>query len=74
MDHNENEIVLKVCSKCHNGFILGVGGFFVDEDTLSCDTCAGVERDAEGNAWLPDETEIVWEDGTVTTRAEAFAK
>lgn len=69
-----NGVVMEVCGKCGNDFELGYNGLYMDDDTLSCDTCAGVKRDADGNAWLPGEDQILWEDGTVTTRAEAFGE
>jgi hypothetical protein len=69
-----NQIVMKVCRNCGNGFVLGTGGLYIRGELPLCDTCAGVERDSDGNAWLPGEDQILWEDGSITTRAEAFAK
>jgi hypothetical protein len=72
-----HKIVMAVCNTCGNGFVLGEAGVFTTLDTgeevTVCDTCMGIERDKDGNAWLPEWTEILWKDDTITTRAEAFS-
>jgi hypothetical protein len=45
----------------------------------NCDQCAGVQRDANGFAWLPGEMEMVLQDmqtGEIrtVTRSEAFGE
>lgn len=72
-----HKIVMAVCHKCGNGFQLGLSGVFTvlddGEEITMCDTCLNIERDSDGNAWLPGDFGITWEDGTVTTREEAFS-
>jgi hypothetical protein len=70
--------VIKKCKECGKKFDLGLVGVWCDDGSRRgayvCDDCAGIERDADGNAWMPEQTLITWEDGTVTTREEAFSK
>jgi hypothetical protein len=57
---------------------------FFSRDVPVCDSCAGVERDLNGYAWSPDETEHTYakdirEDGTLVdpetvTREQAFGR
>lgn len=67
----------KKCLNCGTEFTMGVNGTYYRGETPLCDTCTGVERDAEGNAWEPGETEhtycdLLGENEHVVTREEAF--
>jgi NADH pyrophosphatase NudC (nudix superfamily) len=62
----------KTCPHCGTSYRLGRTGV-----EGGCDNCLGIQRDRNGYAWLPDETEQTYMDvdtGTVytVTRAEAF--
>jgi len=63
-----------ICPKCGNEYQMGRDGA-----TDGCDKCLGIERDREGFAWLPEETEHRYmrlADETIytVTRAEAFGR
>lgn len=63
-----------ICPKCGKPFSMGDNGT-VD----GCDGCTGVQRDRNGYAWFPDETEQVYLDENTgellaVTREEAFGK
>jgi hypothetical protein len=68
------------CVQCGKKVNVGINATFVetsgDNYDLVCDECRGVERDPNGFAWLPGETEKLMEDfhglQTNLTRAEAF--
>jgi hypothetical protein len=71
---NERDIT---CYKCGHAFEMGINGIKGNNGPI-CDTCAGVERDDKGRAWLPVETVYVAHDLNtdgieVTTREQAFA-
>jgi hypothetical protein len=61
------------CRHCGKHYWLGVTG-----TADGCDACLGIERDRKGRAWLPDETEQVFESGDggeiTVARADAFAE
>lgn len=48
--------VYKQCVKCKRRFALGWDGIYTITG-YKCDSCAGVQRDAEDMVWLPGETE-----------------
>lgn len=58
--------VIKTCSTCKSKFELGLNGIYSNSDGVyKCDTCAGVMRDADGNAWEPGEEAMYDDNGTV---------
>lgn len=69
-----------VCSKCGRSCALGydaVGNYA--KNTVTCDACAGVERDRNGYAWHPGQTEKTYVDldgnnPITVTREEAFKR
>ena len=48
-------MVNKICYKCGFVFEFGYNGIY-DAGKYVCDECAGVKRDLDDNAWLPNET------------------
>jgi hypothetical protein len=66
------------CVKCGKKFTMGLNGVvFGDNEEPGCDSCLGIERDAEGYSWKPGETEHTYcdldgENEHVVTREEAF--
>lgn len=67
-----SRVVYKVCRLCGHAFELGHNG-----TVKGCDVCLGIQRDKNGYAWLPDESEMHLQDietgiEEVVTRAEAF--
>lgn len=70
--------VIYICSKCGKRFDLGWEGIFDEQEQPICDKCAGVERDGDGYAWMPGQTEMTLVDPddleniNTITREEAF--
>ena len=54
----KHQVKSMICPKCHSEFILGESGIFT-KDQFLCDSCAGVERDSMGYAWLPGESDKI---------------
>ncbi len=46
----------KKCPQCGGLFIFGVTGAAGIGKDKKCDACQGIERDAQGEAWMPWET------------------
>lgn len=42
------------CSRCGKRIVLGINGVVIDTSKV-CDKCAGVKRDKNGFAWLPED-------------------
>jgi predicted RNA-binding Zn-ribbon protein involved in translation (DUF1610 family) len=71
----EDEQVVMKCPQCGNEFTLGFNGCYNDEhERDECDRCAGVERDMVGYAWLKDEQETEFDDGSIVPREVAFSR
>ena len=72
--------VFKVCKICGKRFELGLNGIWQGRRYI-CDPCAGVERDTDGRAWEPGETEVTFvnvgdslDKAYIVTRDQAFGR
>lgn len=72
-------MIQMICCKCYKPVKIGEDAIYDDEESLVCDSCAGVERDLEGYAWLPGEEVHYYQDVETgeeswVSRGEAFGE
>jgi hypothetical protein len=62
-----------ICHNCHKPFYLGYTGVLIDTFP-TCDICADVKRDKEGNRWTPEIRRNGATFVTIATGEEQFVK